>query len=267
MKYEFTELDYTGDFRFGGQLAITAENAQEVEELMRHFRLFNDMSDVTVLQARIAALQSQTLTHVIKSDKRPVYSVESCLGHEFTLPYQKWAQDCFGFDGVFPDLEIPRQWNGLIHTNYQAQLYTQNEHVCFEAFVSAQPWSGKDAQEYAQYLVADYIGEEFGTRYHEPEYIPAGNGMMKHNPNYLKRHNAKPGATNSRLKKAFFTWWLETHANDAQRAVVQGNQEIAKGAKYMSAFEFERHESHIHYEHTGKDYKSVSFAEFAKLGV
>lgn len=267
MRYEFTELEYTGDFRFGGQLAVTAENAKEVEEMIRHFRLFNDVSDVTVLQARITALQLQTLTHVIKSDKRPVYSAESCLDHEFTVPYQKWARDCFGFEGVFPDLEIPRDRYGLKYTNYQARLHTQNEHICFEAFTTSEPWNGKDAQEHSEHKIKDYIGEEFGARYHEPEYIPAGNGMAKHNPNYLKRHKAKPGATNSRLKKAFFTWWLATHANNAQRAIVRGNQEIAKGAKYMSAFEFERYESHIYYDHTGKDYKSISFSEFAKLGV
>jgi hypothetical protein len=265
MKFTFTEGDYEGAYRFGGQLEIKAENPQEVEDLISHFRLFKNVSDVAELQRRIEALQSQTLVHVLKSDKRPIYEVSGCLDHEFTKPYQKWAKDCFGFDGVFPDLEIPRKYDGLIHTNYQARLYTENEHICFEAYTSAQPWAGKDAQDYATNLVTDYIGEEFGCRYQEPEFLSTRNGMFTKNPNYLKRHKAKPGATNSRLKKAFFNWWLATHANDAQKAIVQGNQEIAKGANYMNAFGFERFESRIYYEHTGKDYKSVTFAEFAAL--
>lgn len=265
MQFTFTESDYEGEYRFGGQLEIKAENAHEVEELIKHFRLFSDVSDVSVLQSRITALQAKTLSHVVRSDKRPVYQVYGCLDHEFTAPYKKWAFDNFGFDGAFPDLEIPRKWGGLLHTNYQARLYIENEYICFEAFTTSQPWNGKDAQEHAQYRVADYIGEEFGCRYHESEFISAGNGLMKHNPNYLKRHEAKPAASNSRLKKAFFDWWMENHANAAQKAIVRGNQEIAKGAKYMSAFEFEKHEYQIFYEHTGKDYKVMTFAEFAKL--
>lgn len=266
MNYEFTEGNFEGAFKFGGVLAVTAQGAQEVESLISHFRLFKDMSDISTLRARIEALQKETLCHVMQSDKRPIYEVSSALGHEFTMPYKKWALDCFGFDGVFPDLEIPRKWEGLHYTNYQARLYTQDEHICFEAFTSSKPWNGKSAQDYAEYLVSDYIAEEFGARRQEPEFIPAGFGDdMKRNPNYLRRHRATPAATNARLKRAFFAWWLEKHANDAQKAIVAGNQEIAKGASYMGAFDFERFESHIYYAKTAKDYKAMSFAQFAAL--
>jgi hypothetical protein len=266
MKFEFNEGNYEGARKFGGALTIIAQGAQEVETLIKHFRLFSDMSNVSVLQARIEALQKKTLSHVIRSDKRPVYEVSSALGDEFTAPYKKWAIDCFGYDGVFPDLDIPRKWDGLLHTNYQARLYTEGEHICFEAFTTAEPWNGKSAQEYAEWLVSDYIAEEFGTRRQEPEFIPTGFGdNMKPNPNYLRRHRATPAASNARLKRAFFTWWLETHANEAQKAIVAGNREIAKGASYMSAFEFERFESHIYHAKTAQDYKSISFAQFAAL--
>lgn len=267
MEFKFTELSYEGAFKFGGKLEITANGAQEVESLIDHFRLFKDMSDVTVLQARIEALQKETLSHTLQSDKRPMYEVSSCLDDEFTAPYKKWARENFGYDGVFPDLELPRKWGGLIHTNYQARLYTENEHICFEAFKSSEPWNGRDAQECAESNVKDYIAEEFGTRRHEPEFIPTGFGdNMKPNPNYLRRHRATPMASNAVLKRAFFGWWMETQANDAQKAIVQGNREIAHGAKYMSAFEFERFENRIYYAKTAKDYKSVSFSEFAAMG-
>ncbi len=271
MKFEFAEGAYADDFKFGGALTITAQGANEVESLIKHFRLFNDMSNVSVLQTRIEALQKETLSHVIQSDKRPVYEVSGALDDEFTAPYKKWALECFGFDGVFPDLEIPRQWGGLIHTNYQARLYTDGEHICFEAFTSAQPWNGKSAQDYAQWLVSDYIAEEFGMRRHEPEFIHAGNNMMKPNPNYLMRHRATPAASNARLKRAFFAWWLENCANDKQKAIVAGNREIAKGASYMGAFEFERFESQIYHarklnsEGKTTDYESITFAKFAAL--
>lgn len=266
MKFEFTEGNYSDAFRFGGSLKITAQGAQDVESLIEHFRLFRDMSDVAVLQARIAALQSETLSHIMQSDKRPMYDVATCLDHEFTAPYKKWARDCFGYDGVFPDLEIPRQWGGLIHTNYQARLYTEGEHICVDAFTSSEPWNGKDAQEYAESRVKDCLGEEFGTRRQEPEFIPTGSGNnMKANPNYIKRHRPTPMASNARLKRAFFAWFMDNHASDAQKAIVAGNRDIAKGADYMGAFEFERFENCIYYAKTAKDYKSVSFAEFAAM--
>lgn len=265
MKFTFTECDYDGAFHFGGKLAITAETPQEVESIIDHFRLYRDLSDPATLRERIAALESSTLTHTIGTDKRPAYEVSSCLDHEFTVSYKEWAERNFGFTGTFPDLELPRKWGGLIHTNYQSRLYIDNEHICFDAFTTAEPRNKKDAQDYAESLVKDYVAEEFGTRKQEPEFIQKGNGQYYRNPNYLKRHRATPAATNARLKRTFFAWWLENHANDAQRAIVAGNQEISSEHPYMSAFEFERAESRIYYEHTGKDYKSVSFAEFAKL--
>ena len=265
MEFKFTEGSYDGAFKFGGNLEITAQGAQEVESLINHFRLFKNMSDLAVLRARIAALQSETLSHVMQSDKRPMYEASSCLDEAFTAPYKKWALDNFGYGGVFPDLEIPRHWDGLKHTNYQARLYTEDEHICFHAFTSSEPWNGRDAHDYARHKVIDEIGEEFGTRRQEPEFIRAGNNLMRPNPNYLKRHAATPMASNARLKKAFFTWWMDSCANDAQKAIVAGNRDIAKGASYMSAFDFEKFETQIYYAKTDKDYKSVSFAEFAAL--
>ena len=272
MQFEFTELNYKNDYRFGGQLEISAENAQEVESLISHFRLFKDLSDVETLKARIAALEAGKLSHVIKSDKRPVYEVSSCLEHEFTMPYKEWALRNFGYDGTFPDLDIPRERGGLIYTNYQARLYTDNEHICFDAFTTSEPWNKKDAHDHAQSRVVDYIGEEFGTRHNEPEFIQAGNNHVKRNPDYLKRHKATPRASNARLKRAFFEWWITTHASDAQKAIVAGNREIvAQTGTYMGAFEFERDQDRIYYgrkvsaDGKTKDYKSMTFAEFGGL--
>lgn len=250
------------------------ETAQEVEHLIKHFRLFPDVSKVDALKARIAALESGTYRHTIGTDKRPAYEVNGCLDSAFSAPYVEWMKRDLGHNGPLPDLELARKWGGLIHTNYQARVYTQNGHICFEAFTTSEPWNGKDAQDYAESCVVDCIGEEFGTRYREPEMIQAGrSNMMKRNPDYLKRHRATPQASNATLKRAVFEWWLANHANAAQRAIVDGNAAIvAETGDYMSAFLFERPQSHIyhgkHYTDDGKtrDYKQVSFSEFAAMG-
>lgn len=266
MLFTFTESDFQGDLRFGGSLAITAENVREVSELIGHFRLFPDTGNADQLRERIAALESGTLSHVIESDKRPVYEVSRCLDFDFTAPYKKWASECFGYEDTFPDLEIPRKWHGLKYTNYQARLYTNREHICFEAYATAEPWNKKTAHEYATSRVIDQVGEEFGTRRSEPEFIQNRNGTMSRNPDYLRRHAATPSASNARLKRAFFTWWMENHANAAQKAIVQGNADISRDASYMNAFTFERHESHIYYAKSADGYKSMSFTEFARTG-
>lgn len=265
MRFEFTELDYEGDYKFGGRLALTATTQPEVAALIDHFKLFSDNSDVDVLRQRIDALSSDTLTHTLGTDKRPMYAVSGHLDHAFTAPYTKWAEDNLGYTGPLPELEIPRKWGGIIHTNYQARLHIADGFICFDAFVCAEPWDKKDASTYAEYLVKDYIGEEMGTRRREPEYIVDGRGQYKKNPDYLKRHRPTPSASNARLKLAIFDWWKQHHANAAQLAVIEGNRKVAEGADYMDAFRFERGEVTIHYSKSAKGYKSMSPSEFAKL--
>lgn len=275
MQFNFTETDESREgYEFGGRLEIKAENALEVSKLIDHFRLFRG-DTVEALQARITALQSDSLSYVEGTEKRPMYAVETSLAWDYSKPYAEWMEKNLGYVGTLPDLDIPRQWDGLKHTNYQAELRLQGEHICFLTYVSSEPWAGKDAQTYAERRAVDYIEEEFGERYHEPEFIQAGNAnFMKRNPNYLKRRRPTPAASNARLKRALFTWWLDTQANEEQRAIVEGNRQIvAETGSYMDAFAFERPDPQIYYgckvdPETGKtsDYKSMSFADFAKLG-
>lgn len=273
MQFNFTEHDYSDDYQFGGRLEIVAENAEEVNQLNNHFKLFSNTSMIEVLKAHIAALETGTHTHTIGTDKRPVYKVNGYLDTAFSAPYLKWMQRDLGYNGPLPNLELTRKWGGLCYTNYQKRIYTFAGHIHFEAFTTSEPWRGKNAQEYAVSRVTDYIGEEFGTRYHEPEMISAGrSGTLKRNPNYLKRHSATPASNNVILKRTLFAWWLKNHANNAQRAIVKGNQDIVKNTgEYMGAFNFKYHESRIYYGHELKedgktlDYKSVTFAEFAAM--
>lgn len=274
MQFNFTEHEYLDAYKSGGRLEFVAENAQEVKQLASHFKLFSDVSTVKTLKAHIAALKTGTHRHTIGTDKRPVYRVNGRLDISFSTPYVEWMQCELGYNGPLPDLELARKWDGLCHTNYQARIYTFAGHVYFEAFTTSEPWGGKNAQEYAVSRVTDYIGEEFGTRYYEPEMISAGrSGTLKRNPNHLKKHPAKPAANNIILKRTIFAWWLENHANHAQKAIVTGNQEIVNSTgESMEAFHFDYHQPHIYYEHVlggdGKiqNYKIITFTEFAAMG-
>lgn len=267
MQFQFTESDYSDAFKFGGRLTLRAESSFEVEKIITHFKLFNTPNDIEALKAKLVVIESGVFEHILGTDKRPIFEVDSALEVEFSTPYQLWAERCFGFRETLPDMEIPRQWNGLKYTNYQERLYVDSGHICFRTFVSSEPWNGKSAQEYAEFRAFDIIQEEFGFRKIEPEMIQIGNGTFKENPNYLKRHKPTPLASNSLFKRAFFAWWVLNRASDAQKEIISCNAEIAAGASYMSAFTFDRYESHIFYAKSAKDYKSVSFAEFAAMGV
>lgn len=268
MKLLFNETQHDDEnYRFGGTLTFQSENIADAAALVDHFKMYSDVTDIDTLNLRIAALQNPDLRHVIGNGKRPVYEVEACLPFEFTAPYKSWAERDLGYDGTFPDLELPLRWGGLIHTNYQSYVRIQGEHICFLSYTTSKPWAGKSAFDYAENRVIDNIGEEFGTRYSEPEFVPRGrNGAMVRNPDYLKRHRATPFDSNATLKRAFFQWWRDNVANDAQLAIIAGNEEIVAGTgDYMSAFKFERHFDTIYYGREDGNYKAMSFTEFAGL--
>jgi hypothetical protein len=272
MQFIFTETDDRENYKYGGRLEIKAENVSESAAMVDHFRLFQG-NDVESLEKRIDALKSDDLSQVMGSEKRPAYEVESCLDWEFSEVYAQWMERTLGYDGPLPDLDIPRKWDGLKHTTYQASLTLDGGHICFKAYCTAAPWAGKDAATYAESLVVDYLAEEFGTRRHEPEFIQARNNTWVKNPEYHKRHKATPAASNTRLKRALFAWWIENHANDAQLDVVEGNRKIqAETGPYMSAFAFNGHESTIYHgrkmnkDGETQDFLAMSYAEFAKLG-
>jgi hypothetical protein len=108
----------------------------------------------------------------------------------------------------------------LIHTFYPKRVWLEGGHICFQCYDSACDWNGMTADVYSERKVVDYMQEMFGNRYHEPEFKQNSNGQYSPNKNYLKRHAAKPSASNETLKRALFDWWLRHYANDAQREVI-----------------------------------------------
>ena len=122
MLFQFTESNYDDAFKFGGRLTLHAESPNDAKALIDHFKLFNQKDDIDTLRAKLAAIESGNLSHTIGKDKRPIYAVESCLDDAFIAPYKEWAKRRFGFGDLWPDMEIPREWDGLKYTNYQTIL-------------------------------------------------------------------------------------------------------------------------------------------------
>lgn len=255
----------------GGTLAVIAENSKEVVKVLDHFRVF-DKSDPEQLVAMSDAIKAGHYTHV-SNKGRDWYEVESALDHEFSKPYEDWLGRLTGFEGTLPDLLLtgvhPRR---LCHTHITDECYTQHGHICFKGYVQSQDWNCKTALERSFDSMLDYVEEDFGTRPHEPEFVPVkGGGLMKHNPNYLKRHRAKPAASCGWLKEYLFDWWFDVLANDRQKNVISAAKELKRD------YSFEKHVCHdykiyaldpkgtCNYDGNGKMVRVYSWDEFRKL--
>lgn len=206
-------------------MTVVAETPAEVVELAAHFRIF-DKENPDDLVAMAEAIKAGTLTYVSQSSKRPWYRVESALDHEFSEPYEKWLARLVSHDATLPALDLtPIHPRRLCHTHITDTAWIEDGHIQFTGFVNSEDWNGKTAADRAFSTALDYTAEDFGTRQHEPEYIgikQRGGGLMKRNPNYLKRHPARPAASCEWLKSALFDWWMKNHATDEQRAIING---------------------------------------------
>jgi hypothetical protein len=208
---------------FGGTLTVTAETPAEVKELSDHFKL-HDTGKPEDLMNLATALQAGRLVHTSSPQKRPWFEVESALDHEFTKPYKDLLERLTGYADNLPDLDLttfhPRR---LCHTHITATCGLEHEHYVYRIIKQSEAWNDKTAQEYADSSAQDYAEEELGFRPHEREYVQAKNGGYQLNPNYLKRHRAKPGTGAPWLWSVLFRWWLDNHATEAQRAAIAEN--------------------------------------------
>lgn len=229
MKFTFNEMTDRDDF--GGTLSVTAESASEVLEIADHFRMFGDDADGAIAKAQ--AIVAGSLTHTSGTDKRPWFVIESSLGHEFTEPYKAWLLRRTGYDGQLPSADLtPFHPRRLCHTHITLAVGLEQEHITYSVAVRSGDWNGKPANDRAWVTAEDYVSEDFGERKHENEYIPArgdgGGGMMKRNPNYLKRHKPHPAASCQWLKSWLFSWWRQNHASDKQREILDGCEALGK---------------------------------------
>lgn len=217
MKFDFTQTREDG----AGTLTVTAENQREVAEVADHFKMF-DKTDAPQLIQLAQAITAGTLTYTSKpSAKRPWFLVESSLAHDYTKPYEDLLNRITGYEGPLPDMDLtpfnPRQ---LIHTHITSRCALDAGHYSYTILIQAEDWNGKPAHVRAEINAQDYAEEDLGYRPFEREFIEGKNGSMKHNPDYLKRHRAKPATGAPWLWSTIFHWWRLNHASDAQCAAL-----------------------------------------------
>ena len=236
----------------GGNVEITAETGDEVQVLTKHFNLFCTKS--CDAQGRLRALQEEakaletgtyTVTEMHKPspparEPRAWYDVEGDLGGDFPKlwgrgdsegfmdPYRRVLKQ-LGYDGPLPDLDLT-PWlldERLKATRILVGAWIKDGVFYYRAYDDASPWNDKTAAEYAAHKVWDHLAEEIGTRRHEPEFIPvSGGGLMKHNPDYMKRHRPQPAVGSDWLLNALMGWWRINKASPRQQEILRLSDEL-----------------------------------------
>lgn len=209
-------------------MAVTAETPEEKAHVIEHFRLGDD-----ALKAAQIITNPEPFTHVcpmVGRDNAAWFECTGALEIEFSEPYFKeYVQrtgDAGG--GILPDLDLTASypWQGLHHTHYLRELYTDGGHICFTVIIRAGDWNGQDAATLADRRAVDYMQEAVGERPFEREYIETHNGLLKRNPNYLKRHKARPALSAQWLFSALIDNWLATKAAPKQRELAETDRAL-----------------------------------------
>lgn len=198
-------------------LQFTAETSHEVLELIKHFNL-----DVIT---NVEAIAAGSLSHLSKHggrDNRAWFAVSTHLGVEWLKPYTDRLAYVTGYTGPIPKIDpAPRYSHDwlLCHTHTVTQARIDETGYHFDGFKNASDWNGKAAAVNAADYFTDYCRESLGERHHEPEYIGVGyggGGLLKRNPNYLKRHPVKPTLHNHLVFGELLQWWLNSEATTGQ---------------------------------------------------
>ena len=210
-----------------GTLNVAAENAAEVMDVFKHYRLDDDPAGIMALAE---ALKAGAYTHSEKSAKRPWFQVDVYLDERSLEPYRKLLERCTGYSGNIPDMPLSHPCR-LCHTHITDFAEIEDGMYHARTFVQAQEWNGKPADVRAERGAEDYAQEDIGKRLFEREFILAGNGQYKHNPDYAKHHKAQPGTGAPWLWDAIFSWWRTNEASAAQRAILNGVDALRNGYK------------------------------------
>jgi hypothetical protein len=238
MKTELVDFD-SKDWTMGGKLHFTAESSADVVALCARFKPFNlELPEELVKYADAIRLGSLVVED--GSEKRPYFRIETALDVEWLEPYAKRLRSWVGWGELEQvELEFPCLVRPLCHTHSVTRAFLDGGHLCFEGYQQASEWNGKAAHVRAEKMFLDYVQEDIGARKQEPEYIGingGGGGLLKRNPNYLRRNPPHPHLSHAGLFNALFSWWRANRASDAQkRLLVLG--ESLKGGGGAADFE------------------------------
>jgi hypothetical protein len=215
---------------FPASLTFTAETTAESVEIVKHFRL-DTLSCIN-------GIQSGNLTHCAvpsNRDHSSWFAVSHQLGREWVAPYFAKLASITGWDGAdMPTIPAPRYPGGycvnLCHTHIVESATIDASGYAAAGFVSCGDWNGATGQDRAPRLFAEYLTESLGHRPSEPEFIEVGNGgLLRRNPNYLRRRPVQPRLTSAPLFDCLWQHWLTHHATSGQRDIAEKADALHRG--------------------------------------
>lgn len=247
-------------------LQIQAETPAEVLETLKHFRL-----DIA---AHVDAIASGMLTHTAKPGSRDNgewFACDYTAPPEFLAPYFARLQKLTGYAGPIPSIDAPRYEGhcvNLCHTHIVETASISPAGYRARGFICSADWNGRTAAERAPGNFAEYICEKLGDTRRESEFIEIGNGgLLKRNPNYLKRHAPHAALTNVPLFSAVLQWWIDTQATQAQKDVLQTCDTNHRSVCKNDALGAHLIRSYDDGYRVAWDKPLISFAAFQAMGV
>lgn len=201
-------------------LQVAAETPADVLEMLKHYRL-------DILQ-HADALASGHLVHTVPGGKDggQWFAITSVLGSEWAAPYLARLAHLTGYTGPVPAIECPRYPGSIAahhlqHTHIVESATLGSDGFVFRGYVHSQDWNGRTARDRYAARFAECVREGVGATKTEPEFLPVGNGgLLKRNPNYLRRHAPHPAASSASVLGAIYQWWLDAKATPGQRGII-----------------------------------------------
>lgn len=210
MKFSFLSPD----------LHIHATTGQEIAELCKHFNL--------PIEKHVDDLIKGSMTYVASGAKHPwfelgAFAAAASVSFDFLKPYYDRLKTITGYDGpafAVSDCRLRyggrRSNNNLCHTHIVTDAFIDENGYHAHGFIRSQDWYGKTAAERAPVGFNGYLREHLGHTKSEPEYERLNNGLLRENPNYMKRHAPEPAAASEAVFEVIFDYWLDNHASKAQ---------------------------------------------------
>ena len=200
-------------------LHVTAETPREVLEMVKHYRL-------DVLE-HADALASGHLVHVCPpgKDGGEWFAVSSQLGPEWLAPYMARIQHLTGYTGHLADMPGPRYPAGyadnLCHTHIVQTATVSSVGAHFHGFIHSGDWNGKTAAQRYQAYFDECVRAGMGDTKQEREFLEVGNGgLLKRNPNYMRRHAPNAAAASAAVLECLLQHWLDRYATPGQRDII-----------------------------------------------
>lgn len=245
-------------------LQIQCETSREVIEAIEHYRF--DIAE------HVEAIANGALSIVRKSSRRDNgawFECEYVAPFSYLAPYFDKLEKITGYCGGIPTIDAPcyDRKSTLCHTHIVDRAQITPEGFYAHGFVESGDWNGKTAEERAPVQFREYIVADIGDTKHEPEYIHLNNGLLKPNPNYLKRHYPHAALKSRLLWACLWDWWVVNHATPAQKTIIEQSEKNHKSVcKTESISDYLMRSYENEFRITWGD-PIVTFEDFKKLGV